>query len=126
MARQTIAISSPPAARTCAAPVETEADFTEFDRYLTTGQEFLVATNSHTATITVIIRHPDEPNCTAFECEIPTGESRMFPRLPAEWRQADGYIYVDNDGTDVADAEEGDLTYQLFNCDPSGGCAPCP
>jgi len=126
MPRQTITLTSPPAPRNCVAPTETVSDFTDFNQYLSNGEEFLVATNIDALAINVIIRHPQEPNVAAYTCSVPGGGSRVLPRFPAEWRQADGYIYVDNNGSSVAGAVEADLTFQLFSCDPSGGCAPCP
>ncbi|CUS04240.2 protein of unknown function [Candidatus Promineifilum breve] len=112
MARGIIPLNTPAAARTCVEPVDKAATATEFDKYLSNGNEFLVATNGHTAAINVIVRHPDEPNCIAFTCVVPPSEERILPKFGPEWRQADGYIYVDASAVT-------NLSYRLYSCDPT-------
>jgi hypothetical protein len=97
-------------------PVDHAATATDFDKYLSNGQEFLVAANGSVASINVIVRHPDEPAVTAFTCAVPAGEERILPKFGPEWRQSDGYIYVD--ASAVAS-----LTYRLYSCDPVA--TPC-
>lgn len=103
-------MNTPAAARTCVEPVDHAATATDFDKYLSNGNEFLVVTNAHTASINVIVRHPDEPNCIAFTCAVPAGEERILPKFGPEWRQSDGYIYVD---ASLVTA----LSYRLYSCE---------
>jgi hypothetical protein len=116
MARGIIALNTPAGSRNCVAPVDHPATATEFDKYLSNGQEFLVAANGSVSSVNIIVRHPDEPNCIAFTCAVPAGEERILPRFGSEWRQADGYIYVDNSAAT-------DVTYRLYSCDPTP--TPC-
>ena len=110
MARGIIPLNTPAAARTCVEPVDHAATATVFDMYLSNGNEFLVAANGGGASVNVIVRHPDEPNCIAFTCAIPAGEERILPKFGPEWRQADGYIYVDASAVTS-------LTYRLYSCE---------
>lgn len=113
MARGIIPLNTPAGARSCVEPVDHPATATEFDRYLSNGNEFLVAANGGGSSVNVIVRHPDEPNCIAFTCAIPAGEERILPKFGAEWRQSDGYIYVDASVVT-------DLTYRLYSCEVVG------
>ncbi len=116
MARGIIPLNTPAGERSCVEPVDHPATATDFDKYLSNGQEFLVAANGGATSVNVIVRHPDEPAVTAFTCAVPAGEERILPKFDAKWRQADGYIYVD--ASAVAS-----LTYRLYSCDPTP--TPC-
>jgi len=113
MARGIIPLNTPAAARTCVEPVDKAATETDFDKYLSNGNEFLVVSNGHTASINVIVRHPDEPNCIAFTCAVPAGEERILPKFGSEWRQPDGYIYVEPRLVTA-------LSYRLYSCEVVG------
>lgn len=110
MARGIIPLNTPAAPRSCVEPVDHPATATDFDKYLSNGNEFLVAANGGGASVNVIVRHPNEPYCIAHTCAIPAGEERILPKFDAEWRQSDGYIYVD--ASAVAS-----LTYRLYSCE---------